>query len=53
MTARSDKLNRGGVTWAKHCGLVMAHKDLRVLCDVVHPVDTHESECPEVNAATR
>lgn len=30
---------------AKHSELVTQHQDLGNLCDVVHPVGAHESEC--------
>ena len=36
---------RTGDLAAEHCQLVTQHEDLGVLCDVVHPVDAHESEC--------
>ena len=36
---------RTGDLAAKHCELVTEHQDLGILCDVVHPMDTHESEC--------
>jgi hypothetical protein len=41
---RPVKTRTGGLA-AQHCELVTEHQDLSILCDVVHPVDAHESEC--------